>query len=523
MALSTHPSILSIETEGPTQTDDFESQWITQSRTERKRPLRGSGITGKNQIITIIDSGLDINNKYFGPTSNSVFDRWDYSQRKVVKYDHSMGDKTEPKGGHGTMCAGAAAGKVAGTDNNANGVAEDAKLHIIDIQNGNGGLRMPNAYSIFESMHSTSGTPSRIASGSSSTAYKAYPFSCRFFDEVLHDMYPGDLYVASTGNDGYDRSTKVSKMRTVGNPAACKNTLAVGASQSHGDRIPAGAKGLEYLAAFSSRGPTYDGRMKPDLVAPGASVLVPYAHEYGKTVQESGTSFSTPTVAGLGALVRQYFEEGKLPCNWSNGCKLDPSGSLVKAVLMNSATSLKGEVQVSEAYLEKKLLGKVSEYDSNQGMGLVQLDSSLPLPGKNRIKAIVKNNKQIKDQEIQDIYIRATPGKCANTSYKHELRVTLAWYDLPGANSCAKCLVNDLDLVIHSVTANGGVKPNSKQYPNGLNTKDNRNNVERIRFEMDDKSYYRIRVKATNLATTTTKYSLIGSGCFEWVADPTSS
>ena len=41
--------------------------------TERKRPLRGSGITGANQIITIIDSGLDINNKYFGPTSNSVY------------------------------------------------------------------------------------------------------------------------------------------------------------------------------------------------------------------------------------------------------------------------------------------------------------------------------------------------------------------------------------------------------------------------------------------------------------------
>ena len=69
------------------------------------------------------------------------------------------------------------------------------------------------------------------------------------------------------------------------------------------------------------------GRMKPDLVAPGVSVLTAYAHENGKTVQVYGTSFSGPVVAGNAALVRQYFEEGKLPCSWGN-CKIDPSGSL---------------------------------------------------------------------------------------------------------------------------------------------------------------------------------------------------
>ena len=142
------------------------------------------------------------------------------------------------------------------------------------------------------------------------------------------------------------------------------------------------------------------GRMKPDLVAPGASVLAPYAHEYGKTVQVYGTSFAAPTVAGDAALVRQYFTEGKLPCTWTQGCKIDPSGSLVKAVLMNSATPLQG-VQVVRPGLQKKLLkDTVSQYDSNQGMGLIQLDTTLPLPGKNRIKAIVKNNKRIVDGEV---------------------------------------------------------------------------------------------------------------------------
>ena len=87
-------------------------------------------------------------------------------------------------------------------------------------------MRSINAYTIFQLMHSTNGQPSRIANGSFGTGYSAYPYSCRFFDEALHDVYPGDVYVAASGNNGYDRNNKVSKMRTVGNPAACKNTLA---------------------------------------------------------------------------------------------------------------------------------------------------------------------------------------------------------------------------------------------------------------------------------------------------------
>lgn len=61
---------------------------------------------------------------------------WDHSQRKVVRYDYNFGDKIESKGGHGTKVAGAATGSL--HDSEANGVAEGAKLHIFDIQQGIG-------------------------------------------------------------------------------------------------------------------------------------------------------------------------------------------------------------------------------------------------------------------------------------------------------------------------------------------------------------------------------------------------
>ena len=85
---------------------------------------------------------------------------------------------------------------------------------------------MPSAYTFFESMHNTNGRHARVANGSWNTRYRAYPFSCKFFDEALHETFQGDLFVASAGNEGLHDNNAQSKERTVGNPASCKNTLA---------------------------------------------------------------------------------------------------------------------------------------------------------------------------------------------------------------------------------------------------------------------------------------------------------
>ncbi len=94
----------------------------------------------------------------------------------------------------------------------------------------------------------------------------------------------GTLVVVAVGNDG-------PASGSLDTPADAKGIVAVGATDSLGN-----------VATFSSRGPTADGRIKPEVVGPGVNVVIA-APDSGLTTG-SGTSFATPLVAGLAALVQ---------------------------------------------------------------------------------------------------------------------------------------------------------------------------------------------------------------------------
>jgi hypothetical protein len=512
IALSTHPSVLNVEVDTPVTPDDFEASWIIESKESSHTPFSDIGLTGNGQIVSIWDSGVQLDHRFIGPTHAKVMNRWDTKQRKIVRYDTTYGDGGDASGGHGTSVATIIAGRALSGDSDANGIAEDAKLHVNDLSVSGSSLTIPgDPRNLFKSMYNN-GNGAKIANGSFSTRYSVYKTSCRIYDNYLYGDYQDILYVASAGNEGSSGGT--SRMNTIGNPAACKNTLAVGASQSSGSKLNKGDMGSDYMAMFSSRGPTADNRMKPDIVAPGSTVLTgnAYSAENGQdTKAVVGTSFAAPIVAGSAAIIRQYFEEGWFPCGTIGcGLSIQPSGSLLKAVLMNGGQNLE-RVQKVLGNVNDKVIGEdLKPYDNSQGMGLVNLAASLPLNDGTNFNALARNNNIIKDGEEHTFVVKAKTRSCPNPT----LSVTVAWYDQGAANGCVKCLLNDLDVTVQRTTWNGRRKGRLFRGNNNVNG-DDRNNVERVRVMIRNRRRYIISIKAANLSEQSIKYSMIATGCFK--------
>lgn len=195
------------------------------------------------------------------------------------------------------------------------------------------------------------------------------------------------------------------------------------------------------IAAFSSYGPTTDGRIKPDIVGIG-SLLSVDASPQTTGIQDScplgrqdGTSMATPTVAGNAVLVRQYFVNGFYPTGAAvaaNG--FTPSGPLIKAVLLGGASAMVGN---SEASLP--LEGPPSY---RQGFGRVNLTRALPLAdGRTGWSMQVVDAAQLAQGQEHQYCLRATGGA---------VHITLVWYDPPGLASAASALVNNLDLTVRA-------------------------------------------------------------------------
>lgn len=240
---------------------------------------------------------------------------------------------------------------------------------------------------------------------------------------------------------------------------------------------------FESIAEYSSFGPTMDGRVKPDVVAPGEEIKSATSVDSDNqcaTDRISGTSMATPLVAGITAIVRQYLVGGYYPLGERGMTKptdTPPSGALIKGVIINGAAELKGFAQ-SGLPLEPAP-------SFRQGWGRVELDTSLPMPGSGRALKFA-DWKNLQSTGDEHVYCLTTPQ--TNLS---SISVTLNWMDAPGALSGGGYLVNDLDLDIDVPEGSADVSWGASVHP------DRKNNVEKaVILEPAGGEQYAIKVKA---------------------------
>jgi serine protease AprX len=451
------------------------------------------GFTGKNQIAAMADTGLDsgdaaaIHPDFMGRINSGLIFGF---------FSKSWGDPM----GHGTHVAGSVLGAGTQSKGALKGGAYDATMVAESMWSPMlGGLAVPSKLSDLFGKAYDAGARVHTNSWGKAAEFGAYDSFAQQTDEFMAS-HPDMLIVFAAGNSGVD-DNKDGRIddNSIGSPGTAKNVLTVGASKNyvlkggiqkmmkdlrdgnvHWGAEPIASSHLSEnqggLAAFSSRGPTADGRIKPEIVAPGTNILSTRSHNptadplwgayNGDYVWSGGTSMATPLTSGAITVVRQYLVEKR--------GFAQPSAALMKATMIHSATDL-FPGQFGEVGKDKGQEILTHRPNVDEGYGLVNVARATDL-----------GNAVMVDERggVGSAETLAYPVK---VSGKAHLTATLVWTDAAAADGAAKSLVNDLDLVL--VNTVGGAE---------ISLNDHVNNNEMIEADVQPGAY-EVRVKGTNV------------------------
>lgn len=495
-------------------------------------PLWDQGLLGSGQIVAVADSGTTPDAAWFAtldegsgahtevtfaddpPPVPPAIGRL-YPDNKIIGYWTQPGNVAyDYYSGHGTHVTGSVLGDAAGTFGASSFLPSTPLLPNHDLADG----MAPNAQLLMQDVGGTH--PRNVNAGDvEALLEQAYAGGARLHNDswggAEKGLYVGDdaavdrvtrrredlLVIVAAGNDA------IGPVQT-GSPGNAKNALSVAALDHAGSTAH---------ASYSNLGPAADGRIKPDIAAPGSDIIsarnTTVSSPVSATVRapqsrsNSGTSMAAPTLTGNATLVRQFFTDGFYPRGErSDADKLNPTGAMLKAVLLNGTNPLASPEWPT----------------AENGWGRAWLDGNLwfknTTPGgddSRRLRLFERVNAAGLETGDANEYI------VENVAAGLELRATLAWFDVEAAPGAASTLVNDLDL---EVVAPDGVTYLGNHFEAGVSTAGGSANakdtVEQVRLPTPVSGRYTIRIKARNVpgdgsdGSDRQGYALAVSGAF---------
>ena len=450
------------------------------------------GYNGAGQITAAADTGLDTGDAATLPKDFSHFKEGQIFGIFAKNWGDPMG--------HGTHVLGSIGSTGQGTDKRVTGSAPEAQLIMQGMWSPvMENLTVPSDLKTLFQKAYASGARIHSNSWGSAASFGAYTTEAQEVDEFVWKN-PDMLVLFAAGNSGEDkdRDGRVDE-GSVSSPGTAKNILTVGASENlldkggiqkkmnelkkgkeawpveplASDRFSDNANGV---ALFSSRGPTKDGRIKPEIVAPGTNILSNCSHHPGAEPLwgnwnkdycfSGGTSMATPLTAGAATVAREYLIKKHSVQN--------PSGALVKNLMIHSAFDM-FPGQFGEVGKDKGQELLTHRPDNHQGFGRVDMTRLMAMD-----QALIVD-------EAQGVAVNEEKSYEVKVSGGGSLTATLVYTDAPAAPNAAKSLVNDLDL---SITLDG---------KSVFQSKDHVNNSEIAELTNLNPGVYKVSVKGVNI------------------------
>ncbi len=300
-----------------------------------------------------------------------------------------------------------------------------------------------------------------------------YGVTSQLIDTIISGSLGAPIRVFWANGNERQTTRCGSTYLTTAPPACAKNHITVGALNAEDDSV----------TDFTSWGPTDDGRLKPDISGPGCQDVgdfgVTSASSSGGYSVKCGTSMSSPTAAGIGALILQDWRAQFPSAD-------DPRNSTMKALLAHTAVDIQNPGP-----------------DYQTGYGSIRAQAAID---EMRTENWVEN--EVSQSDVYSLLVVVGAGD-------PQMKVTLAWDDVAGQPNVSPSLVNDLDLEVFDPM---GVQhfpwtldPANPANPAVQTQADRLNNIEQVCVDAPMSGVWTVNIRGFNVPSGPQPFSVLAS------------